>query len=63
MKSNQKKIFGIPYDFSRPSIAKVKTRYWNQQDNRLFTPKVYGTGWTFNFYWFVHPIRYIRNKH
>jgi hypothetical protein len=68
MKTNnsQKKsdnILGIPYDFDKPTIARTKSRYWNGTDQRLFTPKVYGAGWTINFYWLCHPISYVTNKH
>ena len=43
-----KTFLGIPYDFSRPTFRKIKERWWNP-DRRLFKPKVWGWGWTFNW--------------
>jgi len=54
---------GIPYDFRKPTIARTKSRYWNPDDHRFFTPKVYGAGWTVNCYWLYHPRRYFRSRH
>jgi uncharacterized membrane protein len=55
-----KKRLGIPYDFRKPSIERAKSRMWNPDDPRLFPPKSFGWGWTLNFYWLAHPIRWIR---
>jgi hypothetical protein len=61
-KSDQKHVLGMPYDFRKPTVARVESRYWNSQDSRLFTPKVYGVGWTINVYWLRHPLKYFRQK-
>ncbi|HUD07623.1 MAG TPA: DUF5808 domain-containing protein [Candidatus Saccharimonadales bacterium] len=61
IRSNEKA--SIPYDFRKPTLARTKSRYWNQDDHRFFTPKVYGAGWTINFYWLCHPRRYFRDRH
>lgn len=42
------KFLGVPYDWRRPTVARVKERWWNPGDPRLFTPKVYGWGWDVN---------------
>jgi uncharacterized membrane protein len=39
----------IPYDWRRPTIARAKSRWWNPDEPRLFTPKVFGWGWDINF--------------
>jgi Family of unknown function (DUF5808) len=37
-----------PYDWRRPTIARVKSRWWNPDEPRLFTPKAFGWGWDIN---------------
>ena len=39
---------GIPYDWRRPTWARVKSRWWNRSEPRLFTPKAYGWGYDIN---------------
>ena len=46
---------GIPYDFRRPTLSKLRSRWWNPADARVFTPKTYGIGWDINLYRLVHP--------
>jgi hypothetical protein len=46
----EKTFLGLPYDFSRPSWERARKRWWNKNDKRIFTPKVFGWGWTINFY-------------
>jgi len=62
---NPERFAGIPYDFSKPTIARAKSRYWNADDHRFLTPKVYGAGWTINYYWLIHPKQYflVNRKH
>jgi hypothetical protein len=38
----------VPYDFRRPTAARVRERCWNPDDGRLLTPQVFGVGWTLN---------------
>ena len=42
------KLAGIPYDFRRPTLARLKERIWNPQDPRIFTPRTFGIGWAIN---------------
>lgn len=50
MSSNRTgKFLGVPYDWRRPTAARVKSRWWNPQDPRLFTPKSFGWGYDINF--------------
>jgi len=53
---------GLPYDVRPPTVARHRLRYWNPDDPRLFTPKVFGAGWTVNAYWLVHLVRYVRRR-
>ena len=42
------KVLGMPYDLRPPTIARIKERMWNPDDPRIFTPRVFGGGWTIN---------------
>ena len=41
-------FLGVPYDWRRPTLARVKSRWWNPRDSRLFTPKSFGWGYDIN---------------
>lgn len=43
-------LLGIPYSFSPPTVANLKGRLWNAEDPRIFTPHIFGWGWSVNFY-------------
>ncbi len=43
-------LLGIPYSFSPPTIDRLKARLWNAEDARVFTPHIFGWGWSVNFY-------------
>ena len=43
-------LLGIPYSFSPPTIERLKGRLWNPEDTRIFTPHIFGWGWSINFY-------------
>ena len=50
----ERKWYGIvagicPYDFRMPTIDRIKNAYWNPDDERIFTPPVFGIGWAINF--------------
>lgn len=42
------KFLGVPYDWRRPTVARVRSRWWNSQDRRLFTPRAFGWGYDLN---------------
>ena len=42
------KFLGVPYDWRRPTLARTKERWWNPDEPRLLTPKVFGWGWDLN---------------
>ena len=42
------KFLGVPYDWRRPTLARLKQRWWNPSEPRLFTPKMLGWGWSIN---------------
>jgi hypothetical protein len=39
---------GIPYDWRRPTRARVRERWWNPDERRVLTPKVFGWGYDLN---------------
>ena len=41
-------VYGIPYDFRRPTFARIRDAMWNPDDPRLFTPRPFGVGWSVN---------------
>lgn len=43
-------VLGIPYDFRVPSWRKLKSHYWNPEDERVFLPRAFGIGWDINLY-------------
>ena len=43
-------IMFVPYDFRPLNPQRVKERWWNPEDPRLFTPHVFGVGWSINLY-------------
>ncbi|HEU4793643.1 MAG TPA: DUF5808 domain-containing protein [Nitrolancea sp.] len=44
------RIFSIPYDFRVPTLNRVQQRWWNPDDERIFTPHTFGVGWSVNLY-------------
>jgi hypothetical protein len=38
----------FPYDFRMPTVERFKERYWNPDDERIFTPQFFGVGWSIN---------------
>ena len=54
-------FLGIPYDWRPLTGARLKARWWNSADHRLFTPRVLGWGYDLNAYWLAHPGDYLRN--
>jgi hypothetical protein len=41
-------IAGIPYEFRVPTPQRIRERIWNPDDPRIFTPHLFGVGWTIN---------------
>lgn len=55
-----KRVLGMPYDWRKPTAERARSRLWNAEDRRIFTPRWFGAGWSINFYWLVHPIKRFR---
>jgi Family of unknown function (DUF5808) len=43
------RFLGLPYDWRRPTAARIKRRAWDPSNPRLFVPKAYGWGYSINF--------------
>jgi uncharacterized protein DUF5808 len=56
------RLAGMPFDWRRPTVARAKSRLWNEQDARFFTPKSFGWGYDVNFYWLTHPAGYVKAR-
>lgn len=53
-------FLGAPYDWRHPTQSLIKKRLWNPDDERIFTPKFYGWGWTCNFYQIFRKLGFIK---
>jgi hypothetical protein len=51
------KFLGVPYDWRTPSAQRVRSRWWNADEPRVFIPKSYGWGYGINLYRLIHPKR------
>lgn len=38
----------VPYDFRVPTAQRVRERVWAPDADRVFSPTVFGVGWTVN---------------
>jgi len=38
----------VPYDFRPPTLERFKDAWWNPDDPRIFTDRVFGVGWAVN---------------
>lgn len=43
-------FMGVPYDVRLPTLTRIRERLWNKEDPRIFTPRVFGGGWSVNLY-------------
>lgn len=42
-------IFGVPYDVRMPTTERIRSRWWNPADPRIWMPRAWGAGWDVNF--------------
>lgn len=38
----------VPYDLRPPTVERVRRRMWAPEDPAIFTPHVFGVGWSVN---------------
>jgi hypothetical protein len=41
-------VFGVPYDFRKPTLEKIEAAVWSPDNPQLLGPHVFGVGWTPN---------------
>ncbi|OLZ73387.1 hypothetical protein AV521_04705 [Streptomyces sp. IMTB 2501] len=42
------RIFGLPYDFRRPTPEKIAREFWDPDSDAFFTPHTFGVGYGVN---------------
>jgi hypothetical protein len=57
------KIGLVPYDFRVPTPERIKDAFWNEADDRIFTPEPFGVGWAVNLNSLLHRLRIIREAY
>jgi hypothetical protein len=55
------RFLGIPYDFTPPTVARVKRTACNPDNDRLLAPHTYGWGYSINFHAVARRLRLIRD--
>ena len=50
-------IGGIPYDFRRPTLARLRSAWWDPSSNQVFTARDFGIGWAINLPAFFDRVR------
>jgi hypothetical protein len=43
------RFLGVPYDWRKPTPARIRHELWNPQSRKIFVPKAYGWGYGINF--------------
>ncbi len=52
----------IPYDFRPPTMDRLRQRFWNPEDPRIFTEHIFGVGWVINFYNVHRKLQILRRE-
>lgn len=55
-------FLGVPYDWRRPTLARLRERWWNFDDRRVFTPKPFGWGHDINLAGLLVRLRLVRRR-
>src|SRR6266478_9089537 len=48
-------LYGIPYDFRRPTIERLREAFWNKDTARVLVPHAFAMGGSINFYPLINP--------
>ena len=59
MRSQTGTFLGLPYDWRPLTLARLKQRWWNTDDRRLFTPQAFGWGLDLNVYELLRRLRLV----
>lgn len=44
------RFLGMPYDWRGPTRERLKQRWWNTQEQKVFVPKAFGWGYAINLH-------------
>lgn len=45
----RRRFLGLPYDWRRPTPARIRHELWNPRSRRILVPKAFGWGYGINF--------------
>ena len=54
------RFLGIPYDWRKPSLQRIKSNTWNPNSDRISVPKAYGWGWEVNLHAHLRRVGILR---
>lgn len=57
MRARKGTFLGIPYDWTTPTVARVRRELWNPEDPHVLVPKAFGWGYGINFAAVVRRVR------
>ena len=52
----------IPDDFRPPTVERLRERFWNPEDPRIFTEHAFGVGWAINLYNVIDRLQTLRGE-
>ncbi len=55
-------FLGLPYDWRRPTPARLKRGIWDPEDRRVLVPKAYGWGYGINLHEVARRLRLVRHR-
>jgi hypothetical protein len=50
-------IWFVPYDLRMPTPTRVRTAWWDPDDDRIIGPRAFGAGWAVNLPGLAHAVR------
>ena len=53
------KFLGVPFEFRFPTPGRIRERWWNADDARIFPPHIFGVGWSLNVYQALRRLGYV----
>ncbi|MGD9890879.1 MAG: DUF5808 domain-containing protein [Dehalococcoidia bacterium] len=56
------RFLGLPYDWRRPTWARLRASVWNKDDPRILPPKAFGWGLGINLYALARTVGLVRHR-
>lgn len=44
------RFLGLPYDWRRPTLRRIRDEVWNPRERRILVPKAFGWGYGLNLH-------------